>query len=48
MYTNPENIQKLQKNFNNLNGELIEYTVSILTFVFFNFMTWLRLRETEA
>ena len=48
MYTNPENIQHLRKNFNNLNGELIEYTISILTFVFFNFMTWLRLRETEA
>ncbi len=46
--SNPKNIQMAQETLNNINGELIEYTLSILAFAFFNFMTWLRLRETEA
>ena len=48
IHSNPENFQFAQDTFNNINGELIEYTLSILSFAFFNFMTWLRLRETEA
>ena len=48
IHSNPENIQIAEEKLNNINGELIEYIASILTFVFFNFMTWLRLRETEA
>ena len=48
MHSNPENFKEAEGMFNSINGELIEYTVSILTFLFFNFMTWLRLRETEA
>ena len=48
IHSNPENIQIAEETLNNINGELIEYVASILTFVFFNFMTWLRLRETEA
>jgi hypothetical protein len=48
IHSNPESIKEAEDIFNNINGDLIEYTVSILAFVFFNFMTWLRLRETEA
>ena len=46
--SNPDSIKEAEDIFNNINGNLIEYTVSILAFIFFNFMTWLRLRETEA
>ena len=48
IHSNPESIKEAETVFNNINGDLIEYTASILAFVFFNFMTWLRLRETEA
>lgn len=48
IHSNPESIKEAENVFNNINGDLIEYTVSILAFIFFNFMTWLRLRETEA
>lgn len=48
IHSNPESIKEAENVFNNINGDLIEYTASILAFVFFNFMTWLRLRETEA
>ncbi len=33
---------------NNIDIEQIRLCISIVIFVFFNFMTWLRLRETEA
>ena len=46
--SNPESIKEAENVFNNINGDLIEYTASTLAFIFFNFMTWLRLRETEA
>ena len=36
------------ENHSNFNFKWIEYGISALTFIFFNFMTWLRLRETEA
>lgn len=48
VHSNPESIKEAENVFNNINGDLIEYTASILAFIFFNFMTWLRLRETEA
>lgn len=48
IHSNPESIKEAENVFNNINGELIEYVASILAFIFFNFMTWLRLRETEA
>ena len=48
IHSNPDSIKEAENVFNNINGELIEYVTSILVFIFFNFMTWLRLRETEA
>lgn len=41
-------IQFANEYYSNFNFEWIEYGISALTFIFFNFMTWLRLRETEA
>jgi hypothetical protein len=48
IHSNPESIKEAEHIFNSINVDLIEYTISIFSFVFFNFMTWLRLRETEA
>lgn len=45
---NPQTLKDLNDSFYDINIELIEYTVSFLIFAFFNIMTWLRLRETEA
>ena len=39
---------RVQNSLEKDNFDLLEYAVSILVFLFFNFMTWLRLRETEA
>ena len=48
LHLNTNNLQYNQPEFDKINLELIEYTLSVLSFFFFNFMTWLRLRETEA
>lgn len=45
---NPKTLKDLNDSFYDINIKLIEYTVSFLIFAFFNIMTWLRLRETEA
>ena len=45
---NQHSIQYTNEFFSKFNFEWIEYGISALVFVFFNFMTWLRLRETEA
>lgn len=43
-----QSIQRGNEFFDKFNLEWLEYGISVLTFFFFNFMTWLRLRETEA
>ena len=43
-----QSIQRGNEFFDKFNVEWLEYGISVLTFFFFNFMTWLRLRETEA
>ena len=43
-----QSIQRGNEFFDKFNLEWLEYGISVLTFLFFNFMTWLRLRETEA
>ena len=45
---NQQSLQVTNEYFNSINFELIEYCVSVFLFIFFNFMTWLRLRKTEA
>lgn len=45
---NQHSIQCTNEYFCKFNTEWIEYGITVLTFFFFNFMTWLRLRETEA
>lgn len=44
----PRFVEDIQNSFIIVHGELIENILSVLIFLFFGFMTWLRLRETEV
>lgn len=47
-YYGEKSFELSEEFFNSINFELIEYCLSAFLFIFFNFMTWLRLRKTEA